>query len=331
MKKYSMKKYERGLTMRLTIEPAKDIPKEHAVTDILRRRLSSGVFLCNKVKLGKHELMQFGISTPYMIIDRSKGLPCISYIPVRDVFSVKVIKSDRHGFIVEIPSQKEVHQEYVKRHSNLLIQAENILLGNIGQYLAKIGRVQNGLNPFKEILLSLSHTQEIPLLDLYSRYPRKKKERMHKYLNFLADLDYIVQEENRIVPGDELIKFEVVRTKTGGKDLTEEILGDLITRGREYITKHLSIFMLEPYLSLASTVYLHSYLAGKEIRMTVKDVHNYIRNTYPNIQIKAHYHLNSYLQEMTGVGIIESDNQYYMGREDIFNKFKKGLAQVTAL
>jgi hypothetical protein len=123
--------------MKTTIETSRKISKKRAITNVVRRKVSNGIFYCNRSKQNKSELFQFGISSPKIIIDRKTDRPCISYIPVRDVFSVKVMKKKSgKGYVIDIPNKSSIHKAFLKRRDNLLLQAENVLLETIGHNLA---------------------------------------------------------------------------------------------------------------------------------------------------------------------------------------------------
>jgi hypothetical protein len=287
------------------------------VINELQRYISRGCYINEINEIKNNYFFDIGISYPDIIIDRNSK-PFLKYISINSVFNIKAKKFPT-GYNIKIPDRNEVHKDFINKKENLTHLAEQALLSNIGEKLIKLSKVQNGLNPIKEIIINLYDVGELSLNEIYRR---KTKEKGKKYLDFLSSLNYIIINNEKVLPGNQLTKFDLVKSTIQDID---KILLEILKRGYKYIKSELNIYILTPYLELANAYYLKSFFAEKLLNMNIIDIEKHYTELYKRYTRKPTYQINANLLEMNGVEIIQKQREGYIGYEDVFSKFNENF------
>jgi len=288
------------------------------VSNGIHKYISKSCFINSHRKVKDNYFYDIGISFPDIIIDRNSE-PILKYISLTSIFNIKA-KKVSSGYSIEIPDRNKVHKEFINKKANLVKLAENTLLINIGDKLIKLSKVQNGLNPIKEIIYNLYDVGEIPVKEIYKR---KSKEKGQKYIEFLLSLNYISIEKDKIFPGNQLAKFDLLRSSLKNIDA---VLIEILKRGHQYLKENLNIYALTPYLELANSYYLKSYFAEKLLNMNANDIEKHYSEMYRRYTKKPIYQINSNLLEMDEVEIIQKEKDGYIGHDDIFTQFQEDFS-----
>ena len=280
----------------------------------LHKHISRGCYINEVNEIKNNYFFDIGISYPDIIIDRNSE-PFLKYISINSVFNIKAKKFPT-GYNIKIPDRNEIHKDFTNKKENLTRLAEQALLTNIGEKLVKLSKVQNGLNPIKEIILNLYDVGELSVNEIYRR---KTKEKGKKYLDFLKSLNYIEIKNEKVIQGNQMTKFDLVKSTLHDID---KILLEILKRGYKYIKTELNIYILTPYLELANAYYLKSFFAEKLLNMNVIDIERHYSELYKRYTKKPTYQINANLLEMNEVEIIQRQKDGYIGYDDVFSKFK---------
>ncbi len=284
-----------------------------------RLELATNAYISKSTRVKGRYQFEFGIVIPKFIVDNDKP-PILRNISIDNVFSISARESDK---ILEIewPERKEISIKLQEQKGTLIRNAENALITTMGSKLIDIPKVQNGLNPIKEILLALFELGEIPLSELRQR---KGKARASQYVKFLENLEFITLDENIIYPGNQLSKYDLVKTITTA-ELNSTILNDVLTKGFRYLSEDLRIYILTPYLELANAYYLQSLYAEKILHMNHNEITRHYNEMYRRPTKKPAYQNLANLVEMRHAKIIQGGHGIFYGYDNLYQDFQEQL------
>ena len=297
----------------LAVKPGANIGK--IILDNVHKRFSQAAYVSGEKLHNEHNYFEFGISIPRVILDHGKS-PLMKYICIDNVFSASA-KVKGKQIEIEWPERDEAAKMLENKRKSLIRQAENALIASLGNRLVRIPKVQNGMNPIKEILLSLHDLGEIPFQDICSRKGRKRAE---EYIRFLEDLNFVVVDQEIIYPGNELTKYDLA--EMGSKEVCYALLTDILLRGLRFLTENLKIYILTPYLELSNVYYLQSHFADQMLNMDHFEVSRHYLEMYRRKKRKQPYQINANLLEMRHAEIIQGDRGVFSGYEEIFDQFQ---------
>ena len=289
---------------------------ERIVEKEARCRISGSVYLSRQSRQKGKDYFEFGISTPRIIIDQNDP-PLIKYICIDGVFSASARRESQRLHLI-FPERKEIAEKYHEKRGGLIRRAENILVSNFGDRLIQIPKVQNGMNPIKEMLLALHELGEIPVSQLRARMDIRRTE---NYLKFLEDLKFVHRKGEIVYPGNELIKYDAA-----GIDPGPAILKDVLLHGFRYLTENLKIYILTPYLELSSAYYLQSFYADRLLRMDHREIARHYEDMYGRDRQKPAYQTYANLVEMRQARILKGDHGIFSGYEEPFGRFREEMA-----
>ena len=287
---------------------------ERRLESILRGYVSRGAFVAGRRETDSGTYFSIGISYPEFIIDRDGG-PILTYVPITGVGTAS-LKREGASYHLTVGDRVDIFREFHKKRTDLVRRAENLIIRSGARDLIRIPKVQNGLNPIKEILLSLNELDEIPVEDVLSR--KTNREQMQRYVDMLRGLGYIIERDGMLHPGEELEKFRVA----GVEDLREELLADVVHRGFHYLRDELSIYILNPYLELANSYYLPSLLADEAVLMRAEDIESYYIRWYGRSRRKPMYQIFANLMEIAGAGLLKRTGDLFEADEGFFKTLK---------
>jgi len=290
---------------------------EDLVEKEARRKLSPSVYVDRKSHQKDKDYFEFGICTPRVIIDSSEA-PLIRYVCIDGIFSASTKRVEQR-LLINLPSRKEIADKFHEKQGALIRRAENILVENLGDKLIQIPKVQNGLNPIKEILLALHDLGDIPVSELRARMDI---HRTVNYLKFLEDLEFIRLENDTVYPGNEMTKYDIADI-----DFGNIILKDVLLRGFRFLTENLSIYILTPYLELSNAYYLQSHYADKLLKLDHKEISRHYEDMYGRARHKPEYQTYSNLLEIRQAHILQGEKSVFYGSEETFNKFQAEMVQ----
>jgi len=282
----------------------------------LKEEISPGAFICHHHEINKDDIFyNIGLTTPKLIMNRNKR-PTIRFIPIRDVFSIKIQKK-RNCYKIQLPTRSNIYSDFLMKQSSLISKAENALVSATAKKLIRLPKIQNGLNPFKEILFSLNRLQEIPINQINQRY-KSKPWMVRKYLNFLSGMDYIVIEKEFIYPGNNLSKFDL-QNQNGQDDIL--LMAELLENGLHFLKKEMKINILAPYLQLSNSYYLPAAWAGENVAMNENDIMSSMKGIYPRFKGHTLYQVANYMYEMTKENIFETKGDTYIGNNEVLQTY----------
>ena len=262
------------------------------IEGIVKSKYSNNIYMSKKRENNRDEsFLQFGIIIP-RIINPENEPPIIKYIAIDDIFALEIHKK---GNFIEIdwPDRDEIYRKYIEKKSNLITKAENILINNFSENFISIPKVQNGLNPIKEILVSVFHLGKINQKEIHYRMGKEKGD---KYLNFLKNLDFINIVDNEIIPSNEMSKYDL-------KDITDieaekAFFSEVIIRGFRYLHENFHINILTPYLEFANSYYLQTYFTDKLLQLNYTELSYNYNNLYHRSKQKQTYKIFTNLFEL---------------------------------
>lgn len=302
-----------------TIKVDDSIPMDMFIENQVQRKVSRTAYISGSYSKDLVNYYEFGICTPRLIFDEINS-PFLKYVCIDGVFSISA-SLDENKMIIEWPDREDIADKYQDKRKTLVMQAENAIILNIGKNLVNIPKIQNGLNPIKEILVSLYDLGQISLLDVQKR---KKKERCQEYIKFLMDLDFIVLENETIYPGNQMTKYDA--GDFGIKEVQTALLGDVLIKGLRVISDSLKIRILTPYLELSNTYYLHSHYANTLLHLDHEEISRHYMEMYRRSKKQLPYQLNSNLIDMKTAKILNGSHGTYYGYDEILEGFSSDLA-----
>jgi len=295
---------------------------EDRLEGILKGHVSRGAFVAGRTETDKGTYFNIGISYPEFIVDREGG-PILTYIPISGIGTAS-LKREGNTYHLAIKDRAAIFREFNKKRTDLVKRAENLIIRSGARDLIRIPKIQNGLNPIKEILLSIRELDRVPVKDILSR--KDNREQMQRYVDMLSNLGYTVERDGMLHPGEEMEKFEVA----GVKNLREEMLADVVQRGFHYIRDDLRIYIMNPYLELTNAYYLPSLLAEESVQMKAEDIETYYIRWYGRSRRKPMYQIFSNLMEIAGVGLLKRRNDTFEADEKMFETLKNGFVRSPA-
>lgn len=291
---------------------------ERNLESILKGHISKGAFIAGRRDMDSGTYFSIGISYPEFIVDRDGG-PILTYIPISGVGTAS-LEQEGGTYHLSIVDRVEIFKAFNKKRLDLVRRAEDLIIRSGARALIRIPKIQNGLNPIKEILLSLHELDTVPIKDILSR--KENREQMQRYVDFLKGLGYAIEKDGALHPGEELEKFEM----TGIDNLREELLADVVQRGFQYLREELKIYILNPYLELTNAYYLPSLLADETVQMKAEDIEGYYLRWYGKSRRKPRYQIFANLMEVAGVGLLRRTGDIFEADEDLFKTLKSQFA-----
>jgi hypothetical protein len=206
----------------------------------------------------------------------------------------------------------------------LVRSAENALIDSMGSKLIDIPKVQNGLNPIKEILLALIELGEIPVSELRKR---KGKDRSQQYMQFLEELHFINVDNNTVYPGNEISKYSLA--ELNAPEINATILNDVLTKGFRFLSEDLKIYILTPYLELTNAYYLQSLYADKLLHLRYNEISRHYSEMYKRAKKKPDYQNLANLVEMRHAQIIQGKQGVFYGYDELFEGFQEHMPTIA--
>ena len=281
-----------------------------------RNRVSNNAYISRTSRQKGMDYYEFGICTPRIIIDQVDP-PLIKYVCIDGVFSASA-KLGGQRLAITLPERKEISEKYQEKRCGLIRRAENILVTSFGDNLIQIPKVQNGMNPIKEILLALHDLGEIPVSQLRARMDTQKTE---NYLKFLQDLEFVQRKGDIVYPGNELTKYDAADIDPG-----PAILKDVLLQGFRYLTETLKIYIVTPYLELSSAYYLQSFYADKLLKLDHKEIARHYEDMYGRARQKPAYQTYANLVEMRQAHILKGSHGIFSGYDKPFSEFQEQMS-----
>ena len=295
---------------------------EDRLEGILKGHVSRGAFIAGRAETDRGTYFSIGISYPEFIVDREGG-PILTYVPISGIGTASLLLEGK-TYHLAIKDRASIFREFNKKRMDLVKRAENLIIRSGARDLIRIPKVQNGLNPIKEILLSIRELDRVPVKDVLSR--KDNREQMRKYVTMLSNLGYTVERDGMLHPGEEMEKFEVA----GVGNLREEMLADVVQRGFHYIREDLNIYIMNPYLELTNAYYLPSLLAEEPVQMRAEDIETYYIRWYGRSRRKPMYQIFANLMEVAGVGLLKRRRDTFEADEELFETLKSGFVRSPA-
>ncbi|HEC77504.1 MAG TPA: hypothetical protein ENI33_09690 [Thermoplasmatales archaeon] len=294
---------------------------ENVLYRYIKRNIGPGTYLSERKRISDNiYIYKIGNTYPAFVHTPSNKVPIIKFLKFPVVGTIRIERKN-NLFKVSIPSREDIIQKGKEKYNSLIVSAENILLDKTYSKIVKIPLVQTAMSKIREILIQLEIKQEINLFDYYP----SEREKLLRYLKFLEDMDYVRKEKGKYIEGNRL---SVIRHKLKGEEPTElytKIMADILRKGYTYMSKHLRLLQIVPYLRIANSYYFPSYefnelLSIDKHRFTTF-IADYI-NLFYNYRTPE-YKLNNQINDVVRCGILKEEENYYTGYEKIFNEFSR--------
>jgi len=315
----------------LKYETIDEINKEIPI--YLKRYIGQGAFVSDKQKLDNDTYIWFiGNSYPAFYYTPTDAPPTVKFATFKNISTIKIEKNVKtNSFQVFIPSRKELIEKHREKYSSLLTSIENSLLDVTRHNYVKIPFVQTAMSRIISIIEDLDIHSQIDPID----HPKRERNKLMKYLQFLEDLEYVRAEEGIYVEGNRLniIKYDLNKNEEDRYEILNKILADVIKIGYPYMKKHLRLLQIVPYLRIATAYYYPSYKFNRLISMNRTDLAQYIaryqysfyKEKKPALDGKPDSKLNKQISDVIRSNILKIKDNIVTGDKTIFREFKNSL------
>lgn len=299
----------------IKMAPCRLMDQRKAVEDLIKDNLGKSVFINDVRKINRREnLFIVGITINKYIDDAEKP-SILKYIQVKDLLAIRSFKKI-NGLVLEMPSRDDIQKRYLDRKRELIIRSENILIDEYADRFVKIPYIQIGLNPIKQLFISILDFGSIGIDEIYSKNNRKR-DRTRKYVDFLKNTNFVVEEEGRLFPGEEFHKYDLSDI---GID-ENLLLKDVLIKGFRFINEELRIRILTPYLEYTNAYYLQSHYADEIMKMHYKEIYRHYNDMYS--RNKQHYKVYADLKELSRNNILVNNGEVFSGSESTLDLFRQ--------
>jgi hypothetical protein len=299
----------------IKMAPSKIMDQRKVVESLIKDSLGKSVFINDVRKVNSREnLYLIGITIDKYIEDYEKP-SILKFIQVKDLLAIRSVKKINE-IKIEMPSREDIQKRYLDRKKELILRSENILINEYAGNFVKIPYIQIGLNPIKQIFVSLLDFGSITLEEIFSSNNRKK-ERTRKYIDFLENTDFIIVDGGEIFPGEEFHKYDLSDIRMDENLL----LKDVLIRGFRFINEELRIRILTPYLEYANAYYLQSHYADEILKMHYKEIYRHYNEMYS--RNKQFYKVYADLKELSKNNILVNNGEVFSGTESTLDLFRQ--------
>lgn len=315
---------EKELTFREINQLKKSLPY------YLKRYVGAGAYVSNQRKVGRTS-WYFMIGNTYpAFVDMSEGKPIIKFLNFRNV-GVAIAEKTDDKIKLRLPDRNEMQKKLVEKHDLLVMKAENSLLDITYTNLVQIPNVQVAMNKIKTILLDLRYQHQLEL----KNYPESERNRYCEYLEFLEDLEYVRKEtegdKEIYVEGNRLAVIKHELNMDYKDELYMKILADVLRRGYEYMSKHLKLLQIVPYIRIINSYYFPSFEFEKLLKVNrakmVEFFSEYINIIY-GIK-KRGYKLHPQIEDVVRCDVFEERDDYITGKEKIYDDFLERMYKIS--
>lgn len=293
----------------------------------LKRFIGAGAYLSKEHRIDDN-VRYFTIGNTYpAFVDRSENIPVIKFLNFPNIGTAIAEKID-DKVVLKLPDREELAKKLLDKYNSLIIRAENTLLDTTYKQIVKIPNVQVAMHKIKTILIDLEYTHQINILD----YPKGERDRYKKYLEFLEDLEYVrKRDENTYVEGNKLSIIKHDLNAGGDEELYNKILAEILRRGYEYMSRHLNLLQIIPYLRIINAYYLPSFEFDRLLKINKRDVINFF-SYYLKVLYKIRkkdYKLYPQIEDVIKSEILTEVNDHIVGSEEIYEEFYNKMEEFS--
>jgi len=294
----------------------------------VKRNIGPGTYLSKIYRITENDyVFKIGNTYPAFVYYPENKPPVVKFLDFDAIGTIKIKRKD-DAFISFIPSRETLIEKGNERYNSLIVSAENVLLDKTYTKLVMIPLVQTAMSRIREILVTLEYDQEINLLD----YPKKERGKLVKYLSFLEDLNYVRKENDIYIEGNRL---SVIKHKLNKEnvELYNKVLADVLRKGYPYMSKHLRLLQIVPFLRIANSYYLPSYQLGELLSMEkhkfVRFIEHYLKLFYNHTTTRTK--LNNQINQVVASNILQKQHDKISGYENIFSDFLSDFSAMKGL
>ncbi|MEE9116855.1 MAG: hypothetical protein V3U09_08165 [Thermoplasmata archaeon] len=293
---------------------------EKSFPAFLKLRLGRGFFVSGKTTIRKDQLKyRIGNYFPDIVHDCKTNKRIIKFHRVDSVFVADVRKMKSGRVIVRTLDREEVVAEMEKRLDSITLRSENALLNAVYGRMIDIPSVQMAMTPVKEIITSVHTDGELSVREFQSGRGQQKASR---YIEFLTGLGYITRDDGRLLPGENLKKYEG-KLHREDSELFRTILSDILGRGYSYVRDYLHLTQIIPYLRVSNSYFLPSHVFGKLLFLSEEEIRKhymfYYQKSRPLIKMKGQ------INDIIDAKILNREEDYVTGNRDIWKQYSTVL------
>lgn len=253
----------------------------------------------------------------------------LKYITLRDILDLCVDIVEKNGvkkLLVKYPEREQVITNFLKKRSAHIKTMEEILAEEGASKFIKIPKINENLNPIKEIfnLLELEGSLKKEDWDTWN----EKRERAKLYLNLLNDYEYIKFEGNIICKGE---KWKIIDDREFD-DIenveVERILSQFFKETYNILsTNRYNLTLIKPYLNIGNACYYTSVIDNeihKQDPKSIKDIYDSLFT-----ETKTLTKIKTYLMELAKYDIVERKDSYFSPSKDIFDGFRSNQKRLS--
>ncbi len=253
----------------------------------------------------------------------------LKYITLRDILDLYadiIEEGGKKKLLIQYPEREVVITKFLKKRRAHIKTMEEILAEEGASKFIRVPKIEENLNPFKEIfnLLELEGSLKKKDWDTWN----KRRERARLYLNLLNDYEYISLEGDLICKGE---KWKIIYDREFD-DIdnveVEKILSQFFKETYNILsTNRYNLTLIKPYLNIGNACYYTSVIDDeiqKQDSKSIKDIHDTLFD-----KSKTLTKIQAYLMELARYGIIERDGPYFSPSKDIFDGFRSSQRRLS--
>ena len=293
-------------------------------TDLLHR-ISPGVYISNEKKFKENDSQVFNIGLHHPVFIENSKLEerIVRLLDFPDIFSVS-IKKQKNKLLINLPEREDIAKRAESKILNLTFSVEKSLLKASYENLVNIPSVQNSMNAFSEILISLYKNDKLDKKSINEIRKSRGEERTDKYLNLLENLEVIRKNNTEYVCGNKFIQIQKILENEDRIKLLKQTLSIILKDSYSYLTDYLNLTTIKPYLRWANSYYMNAFYSKKLMPMTADEIYSSFKVTYPDLTRTKKVKFQNQLNNIVEVDILQyEDNDYLTGTDKIYSQLAR--------
>ena len=275
----------------------------------LRRLLGIRAYLSGTGKMGGDDIVHAGSVQIEFIDDDQTDERTIAFTKIPDLLTL-VAERREGGYMLRGPNEDPLDR-LEQRYRGLIALHEDEVLRHSYRGLVRIPEIELDMRPIANILINVHEYGEYIPTASRSGAKHARQLRVAKYLQLLADMEFIERKGMGFIAGRRLPSgFD---EDTPSKEIYEEFLGSVLQSSHQYLTDALHLTMIKPFLRIENSYYWPAHRAGRNIRVLRERFKRSFRQYYEH----APPGYESHLQSMLHRGTLISESGMVSGSEDV--------------
>jgi hypothetical protein len=229
---------------------------EERVEGFLRYHYSRRLFIQDFRQAENGYSVRVGIAYPRDVSDRRQQDNVLKMVNIGDVATFQVVPAEGNYYRINLPDRSEIYESFREQRQSILTELDGTMAAAIYEKVYQLSPVRTQLNAVVELVDYVRNDGPLSLARLEGIQSTDNTE---KYVNALADLDFLQRDESNVVISGS--KMDLADDQ-GWSD--KKVIGQVIRDEYTVLRQKFDLTMLNHFPVFANGYYLSAFRRQKE-------------------------------------------------------------------